>query len=252
MAPTGIPGAPQGTMKTFLIKDFLQAREGQILDECVAVGIHPSSEVDLVLVDGVLLGVGAIVPARRASTLQSVRIAPADIISADDYATVGGKLVLQLYEKCDALIPPGPRLPWSRSVRIKDAAIGVDAANATLAFRLPMWGRPAAMIFFTRLGAEDLTMVPVGARYGIAQLGLNPDSNNTQGPLLVPGPATTFVSGTLVGVNATLAGEVASTFASVGGDGDAFEYFDEIFVFVYGPAAGGDAIISAEVAGERV
>jgi hypothetical protein len=234
------------------VNKFLTNGRGSIpTGPFVAVGIHPSSEVDLVDVAGHRLGVGAIVPCEGGIEVKAVRNAPqlaGAAFTSEDFA--GQRLVLQLYEKCDQLIPPGPRLPVFREGFKAAADIGVDAANAgTPIVRLPFHGRTMATITFRRTtDAADLTLLVVGFNHG--EVG-----GNTGMIRITEQTTTTWWNGAVPPAVTVHGGASLDTLQArtvyVGGLSDAAEGFDELMLFVYG-AAGGDARLFAEAYGERI
>lgn len=242
-------------MKLQQFDEFLTNGQALIDGGYTAIAIHPSSEVDLVDVGGYRLGVGAIVPVSKSSPskLQAVRVAPDELTGEGDpllARDVGQKLVVQLYEPCDQLIPPGPRLPVFRQRSFPAAGLGGNTGDASLVLRVPMQGRSQMTLTFRRdTDVEDLTVVPVGILYGDRTQGIQ------QGTRFVPDAAVTWWDGggaaPTVGVSATYAAELASRVVHYGGGGDSREAFDEIAIFAYG-GVGGDVYIAAEAFGERL
>jgi hypothetical protein len=241
----------------------------------VAVGIHPSSEVCLVDVNGVKLGVGAIVPIGKAATKlyavhwplngdQLIGAEAGNYTPADGQTEfLGDNLVLQLYSDCDALIPPGPRMPFYKDVRVLSAEVGATAELAKLAMRIPFHGRAACAIAVTRPGdTDDVNILVVGRAYGRR----NPSSflsslwekaaNNfgDQGGVWHEMAVQTRQNGGGVGATTPTIESTATGYRwrqfVVGGEADASETFDELLVFVYSAAAG-DVWITAEAYGER-
>lgn len=217
----------------------------------VAVGIHPSSEVDLVDVNGQILGVGALVALNKSQTaaLKAVRRAPGQLSSAGDDADVGQKLVLQYFEACDPLVAPGHRDPTSRAAVVKAADLGVVAGGANCAIRLPFQGRRMARISFKRIASSaDVSLVVVGASYGDRRVDL-------YSPMYVEKTAETWWNGggsAPVLATGPLAAVVEARQVYVGGFGDAAEHFDELQIYVYGAAdAGNDVHVAATAYGEE-
>jgi len=257
-------------VKLLHIPKFLTDGKGTIPKGYRAVGIHPSSEVCLLDVNGFTLGVGGLVPLHESVQVKALHnpiiddqifgtgnnnLLPADGVSSE----LGDQLVLQLYEACDPLVPPGPRVPYYKDVRIAAADIGVTAELAKLAMRVPFHGRAACAVAFKRITiAADLNVIVVGRSYGRR----NPNSKlvalgsdfTDQGGVWHEMAAETWWNG----------GGAAAAQASVevdgnarrwrqivcGGEADASEAFDELVIYVWG-AAGGDAWLTAEAYGER-
>jgi hypothetical protein len=233
-------------MKIFTFTPFLTRGAAEISAGFRACAIHPSSEVDLVTVGQHRLGVGAIVPLSKTqpTPITAVRAAPDGFTpNQQDAWTVGQHLVLQLYEDCDELVPPGPRMAVSRSAIITAAALPALVANAVIAFRLPMQGRAMACIRMQRsTTAADLSLLIQGWSWGEERAASN------QGPRVVESSENWFNGGG-AGAVAGLRGDVLARQVYVGGDGDGETPFDELVVYAYG-AAGGISYIEGVAFGE--
>jgi hypothetical protein len=261
-------------MKLFTASDFLAARTGAFPKAIPlpdgnwkAVAIHPSSEVDLVDIGAIArLGVGGLVPisgsnqpgvmpVRRPCADQNDGITSNGSPRDGNTRAPGGKLVLQLYEACDALENPGPRNPIARAVVFNDGLLTATADGAPLCFRLPFQGRQMVRFScFRGDSTRDLNLVVVGVNYGLWEHPQLMTSDfvtvaTTQtwwngggaAPTVTP-LATSFGAGT-----------AARTFY-YGGQGDNVEAFDELAVFAFGAFGGGGTSavsVSGEVWGER-
>lgn len=211
----------------------------------VAVGIHCQSEVDLCIVGGRRLGIGGIVPVadggqnviavRRPATSRSLAgaVASAGANPANHNAkdgsgvAVGDKLVLQLYEACDALFSAGPRIPFEMEVRNVQCALGV--ANSSMIARIPFSGRRQATIFSTQPQGSDLGIIIRGVRYRV-------DVNNAllgvlafiEAPVDIVSSTSFATTGDGLGLGKGI---------HVGGGADNQESFDELQVWGYGITA---------------
>lgn len=265
-------------MKIFRASQFLTKGFAQLDTQgCVAVGIHPSSEVCLVDVAGMMLAVGGIVPLPpKVASIELLAVhwplngdqlfgADANNFTPADGVTegLGDKLVLQLYEKCDALVPPGPRVPLYKDVQVAAANIGLTAENAKLAMRVPFHGRAACAIAFTRPGAaDDLSLLVVGRSYGrrnpisplsAAWVAGSNDFGDAGGVWHEMAIETRLNGGGAAAATPSIeAAQVGYRWRQVvvGGEADASEAFDELQLFVFGPA-GALARLTAEAYGER-
>jgi hypothetical protein len=221
--------------------------------ELVAVGIHPSSEVDLVDVGGRILSVGSVMPLTDGGRehINPVRRAPAQLEVAGDQDDVGQLLVLQFYEPGDMLVAPGARAPVTRSKQIAAASVPTTAATAALAFRLPFHGRRQACIRFARsTNAADLSMIVVGLNWGdrrctdVSSVVVQAREQAAEAWWNGTGAAPVRIAGT--GATQLQYREVY-----VGGGGDTQEAFDELAIYVFG-GAGGTALVEGEAFGERI
>lgn len=236
-------------MKIVTEPKFLTTGSKQLTGRYRALAIHPSSEVDLVDIDGVRLGVGGIVPfPLSGANVLSVRNAPNEIVAASgDHLDVGQKLVLQLYEDCDELVPPAPRHATFRSGIIAASALGAVVAAANLIVRLPFQGRAQAAIRFKRLTSpQDLSLVVLGVSYGTR-------SDAGTGANYVELPVETWWNGGGAAPTVTtgpLALQLQAAVVNLGGMGDEAEALDELQCWVYGPAGLGRAECTAVAFGE--
>jgi hypothetical protein len=237
-------------MKLESFSKFL-ANGGQLKAGFRACAIHPSSEVDLVDVGSYRLGVGAVIPLSPTAPteLRAVRRAPLAMFNPGDADDIGQQLVLQLYEECDELVAPGPRMPLSRAGTVVAASLGAAVGAANLILRVPFQGRRMACVRFKRNTAlADLSLVVVGASYGFKKDALG------QSGLYVEKTTETWWDGggvaPQVAAGVPLAGQLEVRQLYVGGFGDGAEAFDELQFYVFG-AAGGDAEVTVEAYGER-
>lgn len=132
-----------------------------------AVGIHCSSEVDAIEMGGIRVGARSVIPlgmsqnggqlvtsARKGLNGRYTGLTGGTEMSnanqRDGVRAPGEKLVLQLYEECDDLNPPGPRVPYLTSVLLPtlSAAGATTAATAMLVSVLPMSNRLRAVLSF--------------------------------------------------------------------------------------------------------
>jgi hypothetical protein len=161
------------------------------------VAIHPSSEVDMAVVDGMMLTVGGVVPLAPNTTVraEAVRyglptygiIDAARHRAADGRHVVGERLVLALYEDCDALVPLGARASSFCAWRVSEDELGTEnsaeylpfaEASAQLIFRVPMQGRTRCALAFSRDETLDMTIHVYGRRAGSRQhRTASPDTN---------------------------------------------------------------------------
>jgi hypothetical protein len=242
-------------MKLHVDDNFLTVGETSPAGRFHALGIHPSSEVDLAIVNGRQLSIGAIVPASPGLTVSAVRNQPGALnVAGDGFEQCGQRLVLQLYEDSDALVPPGPRAPVLRRTQILAANLSAVVATANMAFRLPFHGRRQATLRFRRTtNAQDLSVVVVGVNWGYRRDGQF-TVGTFGGAMLVENTTETWFNGGAAPAVAVgdLAGTLEYRVVHIGGGGDSQESFDELGVFVFGAAGGGDVQIEGEAFGERV
>lgn len=193
-------------MKIVPVKEFLTKRRATFEPGFIAAGIHPESEVDLVRIDGALITVGSLAPISpiQGCVAEAVRAAlprfgytdDAQHHAHDGVHIIGEELVLALYEKCDALVPPGPRAPRYQSVNVTDEDLPILEADAQLITRVPMQGRSTCAIAFGReTSSLDMTIVVFGRR-GNALIGVaesawfDPDADpDPAPPLFINGDA---------------------------------------------------------------
>lgn len=224
--------------------DFLERRQLTLPDgKFVAVGIAASSEVDLVTINGHVLGPQALVP--YGTTCEAVRGRRNEPV-AQLAGTIGQKLVIQLYERCDVLVPPGPRAPIVVSS-------GVRVLSNTLAgqeplLRVPFSGRKQcqfAIQFETTSGAYNARVR--GVRYQTGEY--QKLKNNFDTHAYVVDDADVPLVITASGPD----GDIQATVFYVGGGGDLQEAFDELELYVYGIAEGPFESVHAmaEASGER-
>lgn len=230
----------------------------------IGVGIHPSSLVDQVDIDNVRLGPKSIVPLNPTQTanVQRVRWPIVDDATigtpgagdapGDGDALFGQKLVLQCYEPCDALVPPGPRTPYYRDISIAAASLGTTGAAANIALTIPFWGRTTMCLSVMRTSlAQDLSFFVVGRKHG----------NRSESRIVTALPSFADQDGVWTesgvfawGIPTNTLDPTVPRWRTVyfGGLGDAAECYDYLQVYCYGPAGGGDVLAVAEAYGEAV
>jgi hypothetical protein len=221
-----------------------------------AVGIHPSSEVDLVQVDNDKLTVMGLVPTNPANTvkltaLRSYRDTGLDVAEKDQ---VGGYLAVVCYEECDDLENPGPRRPFTFGVRLDLAAFGATTINAaTLVQRVPFMGRQQLALYLKRsTTGADLNVVVRGVRY-FDRDQLVKIINAGDGPTVpyVDELQDSWWGGAAAAPVSAIDGTtVLGRTIYIGGGGDLQECYDEFEIWAYG-AAGGFAYIAGEALGDR-
>lgn len=236
-------------MKLQTVEKFLSRGTSETTRGFVAAGIHPSSEVDIVDIGGQRLGVGSLVPlvGDAAQELRAVRrrcneLAYGSMDVFEGQLPIGERLVLQLYEKCDPLIPPpSSRLPVWRKMAFSANFLGPLAADMECFFRLPFQGRKMATISFERSDNVDFSVYVVGARRGFVD---QSDTTHYTESTVV----TWFDGGAAPTHN--FDGNRIARVVHVGGFGDAAERFDELQVCAYGNATAGIITITGEAYGE--
>lgn len=254
-------------MKLYYPDRILDRGSEQLPAGFVGVAIHPSSDVDVVDVDGARLAPRSVVPIdpTTRATVKAVR-RRIDVNAFPGAPGVGDsleitpdytpqKLVLQLYEKCDQLIPPGPRTPYYRDILIPSADLSAVALTANLALVIPFWGRSTLQLSVKRTDTtQDLSFFIVGRKHG------NRDSASPK-PIFSALASFGDEDGVLDESGVFTWGMPTFTLDPTlprwrtvyfGGLGDAGECFDYLLVFCYGAAGGGDALLVAEAYGEVV
>lgn len=236
-------------MQLYRIDGFLASGGGQLPAnvDVRGVAIHPSSEVDLVDINGFRLAPCGIVPCAPGATIKSVRN------GVGGFAPIGESLVLALYEKCDPLVPLGMRTPVFSKI-VGDATLlpGAAVTPALIAVRLPFHGRQHATITFQRSDtANDLSVQALGVRYGIVgdptAVGGNAGAASQR-----TASSEEFWWNGAVAAPVDLLGQTCARTVHVGGD-ESEECFDALFVLVRGAAgaAGTTYTITVEAWGER-
>lgn len=241
-------------MRLQVFDSFLTNGSGQLLNPPEATsawrgaGIHCSSEVESCSIGGIKLGVKSIIPYpgslvtadRRsissvAGGMYGAWNAPPRSVPLDGNGRPGEKLVLQLYENCDELAPPGPRAPYLTRALV--ASLPATEATNQLVMKLPMSGRTRATIGWSG-SAGDITVNLVGIRsfFGIAV-----------GELPIPNPIS-FVNSGISGNGAGPAQGATIYTNQIYVDN---ESFDEIWVFAWS-ASGSSLVMIAETTGERL
>lgn len=226
-----------------------------------AVAIHSTSQCDIADVNGFRLGVGSILPLTGGqASARAVRCPPPEIDGDNGLAECSGHLSLALYEACDELVPPGPRVATYGRAVIADAALAATLATAQPALRLPFQGRSQAAIRFKRTdGTVDLSMVVVGVMYGYREWFTDAQlAGGTGEPeYYVSDPVTWWDGGgaaPTIGAANPLNTEHAWRAVNLGGQGDAIDPFDELAIYIFGAAGVGNCVslVSAEAFGERL
>lgn len=212
-------------------------------DAFVAVGIAPSSDVDLCLVGNHRLGPGMLVP--YSTTVSAIR----GYRTPTSLDPVGGALALQLYERCDVIVPPGPRGAYHASAF--GNAFGVNVATAERVLRVPFQGRRQAVIAVKRADGDtgDAEIHVRGVRYlSRERIAAAP----TQQPYFeVVATETLFDGGGAIPTSGLGGGSVATgQLFLVGGDAVPVGA-DELEVWILGAAVGTGVYVQVEVTGER-
>jgi len=236
-------------MKLCFIDAFLTRGSASIpAGDWVAVGIHPSSEVDLCDVGNYRLGVNAIVPVNTGDSVRAVRslknvdsAALAALLNttgggpADGNKAPSDKLVLQLYEACDEWQPPGPRVPYVTQAFVPTTQMTTTQATAKLIARVPFSGRKTLAVFVQPAGPTSL--VVIGLRY--------PLPASISGLLLGEESPVTVVPVNLMTTGAVMAGSTNSVGVYY------TENFDEMLVYVWTPGGAASVSVAIEAYGER-
>jgi hypothetical protein len=217
-------------MKLLTLPAFLSRETDDIpvdFEGVVACGIHSSSEVDLVKVDGQTLAVGSVSPCRPGSKLEAVRN---DVV----FSRSGDSLTLILFEKCDQIVTPGPRAPVFDSTTGDANDLPLLEANADIVLRLPFQGRASCAISFERSDTtKEMSLKVYGRRVGTREKPIQ----NASGYHLAASSVETTTNGSAT-VNV-----------------DEFEDFDELLLLVFGDAAtdpNETYTVSARVYGELI
>jgi hypothetical protein len=215
--------------------------------DIVAVGIASSSDVDICEVGPYRLGPMSIVPCRGGETVEALRGFRATNLNGSVPSLINQNLVLQLYESCDALVPPGPRAP----VMVASGPIFLAGAGLfTLALRVPFSGRKQCVFNVRRVTETampaDNTAVVRGVTYVDRDTQRTfptaPEYKEVQAALVLAGGAST-----LGGIETIQLGRVWY----VGGGGDLQEGFDELELWLDGTASLTQSIAHAVASGER-
>jgi len=196
----------------------------------VAFAIGPESYIDLVRVDGKLLGLGQVLPCDPTvdPRVDPVRGRPAGDSSPNSITTPNPNNRLQLicYECGDEILPAQPRPPLIQDIKLALTA----AASPVRAFRVPFSGRWKAQFTLHSVspGAAILTYSIEGFRYKPR----GRDAADVEGTVESAGKeltSGTFNPGTLP--NGSGAAFDAAEFVIVGGVDNA-EHFDELMLWV--------------------
>jgi hypothetical protein len=253
-------------VKVHTLPNFAVKGQGVLpAGDWTAVGIAPGSIVDTCLIGGHRLGPMSLLPitqggiavqglkARKAtSSIGGENGFDKDEVEGVPFPLGGhlGSLELLLYEKCDQLVPPGPRAPFRVANRVVGTAFGV------LALRLPFMGRAAAVIAATGTLGEniDFTIKIRGIIYHSLPLGEsigNADTIATVQDFIAEATDQTYFQGGATRRVSWVNTQNLATIVYVGGRGDLSEAFDEIEVSIIS-AGGATAMVQAEAYGERV
>jgi len=240
-------------MYVHTIDQFITAGTGNIPEgNWVAAAIHASSEVDVCIIDGKVIGAGrGIVPiagggkpvvAVRSVNAGGTALSSLTLLQApsDNVTAPGEKLALILWEACDDIEAPVARAPLLRQVTVKP--VPQTQATAQLAMRIPFSGRSLCVLGFTASN-QDAQVVVTGIRYPMP-----PKVGGSSGGFqFVESAIQTVPSGTTLatGPNATTVGASKVIYFT--------EAFDELCVFVWCPGgANGSVLVEAEISGERL
>lgn len=231
----------------------------------VAVGIAPGSLVDICSVGGYRLGPMSLVPwAHSLTALRGLRTRPSDGGSGTAFPQDQLDL-LQLvgYEKCDALVPPGPRAPATVAGSILNGQLQTTAPNANLLLRLPFMGRRMAAFHISRRQlTADLNIVIRGVRYVPREIYAG-GAGATVYQSMYDEVVDTLWAGTGARPLSTV-GEIVLNDTQYGtnvalgrtiyvGGVDNQEVYDELELYVYGASdAGSDVFATGEAFGEHV
>lgn len=216
----------------------------------VAAGIAMSSEVDTCLIGQHRLAPLGLVPCSPGMAITAVRgyrTGSTTSLGAGP-PRIGGTLVLQLYERGDLLMPPGPRAPIVLSGRV--ASIGTLVTAPTLLARVPFMGRSSAVVCVSRVDADttDANVIIRGVRY-LTSAERAGDATPDQG--YIAEQTTTLWGGAAAQpVSVITATDKTGLLTYVGGEGDFEESYDELEVWAYGTATPG-LNWQVEVTGER-
>ena len=240
-------------MKIFTEPQFLAKGSTQLpnYEGMRGVGIHPSSEVDSCTVAGVKLGVKSIIPVGAGAEVRADKkkfnnttypglALQFDNAVMDNAPNAGDKLVLQIYEACDRMIPPGPRASYL--TRTGQSVLPTTRVLAQAVAKLPTMGRVRSALSWIALNATAVINV-AGVRmlYGQASL-------YTSGAacFLVSNP-TDYTSPLTNIVPAGVAFGGSQPSRTIYIDNENFDY---LLVWAFDPG-GGSLDFLAEVSGER-
>lgn len=237
------------------IGDFLRLGAGVVPNgDYVAVGIAPSSEVDVCIVgDRYTLSPGSLVPCKGGTKLTAVRgyrtIPSGGTIP---YDPIGGTLDLLLYQSCDLLSPPGPRARL-----LVGNLIDYTAPNAALLLRVPFSGRKHAVVSVKREfdTTTDLNITVRGIRYRPREVlrRFSKAVYESEQSFMEVAQTETYFNGAGSLPESTLDGDTyqLGRVFYVGGGGDNQEGFDELEVWVDHASSSSVIWGEIEVNGER-
>lgn len=225
---------------------------------CAFVGIHPSSEIDLITVGSLELGVMALVP-WTGECMSNRGCKPTAVGgggASPQNIRINEKVALYLFDTCDTLFLPGPRSAVRRRGVCRAADLQATAAlarNFEPLIRLPFMGRKQATFFLRRSsGGSDFSFLIRGVRYPSRDglFGGGAESSD-QTAYIDEAASDTWWQGGLVAPPSQLGTDVLCRTVHVGGEGDNVEAYDELECWVWGGGGGQDVKGEAEAFGER-
>jgi hypothetical protein len=235
------------TESNFLTKGSTQPPSPPSGSAFVAMAIASSSEVDLAFVNGHTLQPMALVP--YGPSVFAVRNAYSNplegiVQAADGVRNPGEKLVLQLYEPGDLIVPPGPRAPYLTGGAINNAP--TTAGTAQLLSRIPFSGREQCTVIIAANSNTDTFVIFRGVRYmveGVTSVALYAEETAPDDAWAGAGAMPTTGIGTGLGMSRSW---------NLGGAGDAMlGVYDEIQVWAWNTVANNAIVWAAECFGER-
>lgn len=209
----------------------------------VAVGIAPSSEIDICKVGTNVLGPMQLVPfstgveAIRGERLNMLN----DGATLASSAPLGATLALWLFKQGEPLVVPGPRAPRLYTSNMFTMAVAAPSTGTLPNLRVPFSGRKQAAVsafaFDAAAPAVSLLIrgLNYGARFDFPVTGI--------GPFRDDAPVVAF-AGSAGGITG------GGVIRYVGGGGDLQEAFDELEIYLYGSASSTGYLV-VEVSGER-
>lgn len=246
-------------MKIFTEPQFLAKGSTQLpnYEGMRGVGIHPSSEVDSCTVAGVKLGVKAIVPVGAGAEVRADKrkfnnitfpglALQFDTSVADNAPNAGDKLVLQIYEACDRMIPPGPRAPYLS--RASSSGLPGTKVLAAPMFKLPTSGRTRIALSWMALNIQAIVNVSgVRMTYGVQPL--TNDGRGTFGYVI--SNTTDYNSPATAMASAGPSQPAVIPTRTIYIDNESFDYL-LVWAWDLGNSGGNYFDILAEVSGERI
>lgn len=256
-------------MKTFHFPTFNKTGSAQIPSgPWVGVAIGTGSQQDYISVEHRVLAPGMIVPItgggqpisalRGYRTYNSASVELAEQLSGPELASggnLGGDLELVLYEACDTLVA-SPRAPTRVSGYLSGGSLPTTAATSALLLRLPFAGRRRATFYFKRTSNQVVNGLVQAVRYIDPVLRAKAIVLNdaTLGHFTRELALGTWDPVTFIETRDSGGGGYQAMRIDIGSDDDLAgdsSPWDEIDLFVYGPAAGSAVYASAEAWGER-